>query len=324
VRLWHRLQTGRGVDARAVLREIDLLLPTFERLHDELGLANAWKQAGEAHHFLGQVETAEAAFARALDHAVRAGDEGLTVQSTSTSWLMTTAATGPRPAVEGIALCERVLAEARTPRLRTSALLELGFLNGIAGDLERASVSFEEAKLLAQELGFPLVEATVSERAGRVALLAGDAEWAERELRTCVTIVERLGARSVLSTEAAYLARALLEQGRDDEAAGFAEIAGEAASDDDLLSQILLRGARARLLSHGGEHEAAEAAARDCVELARTTDMLDQQGEALLDLAEVLDRAGRPGDAVACAGEAAEVFTRKQAVLAARRAANRA
>jgi Flp pilus assembly protein TadD len=71
------------------------------------------------------------------------------------------------------------------------------------------------------------------------------------------------------------------------------------AAPDDIASQIPQLAARARTLAARGELERAEATAREAVRLSERSDDISQQGDALIHLAAVLDRAERPGDAAA-------------------------
>ena len=101
-----------------------------------------------------------------------------------------------------------------------------------------------------------------------------------------------MGDRALLSTTAALLAQALLAQGRDEEAERFAELSEELAPADDLITQVLWRGVRARTLAGRGLIEEAERLAREAVALAETSDFVNDRGDALFDLAVVLS-AGR-------------------------------
>ena len=69
--------------------------------------------------------------------------------------------------------------------------------------------------------------------------------------------------------------------------------------------------ARAKPLGRQGEHEAAEEMARGAIRLIEPTDLLNAQGFALLDLAEVLALRSRPEEASAVAREAARRFEQK-------------
>jgi tetratricopeptide (TPR) repeat protein len=112
-------------------------------------------------------------------------------------------------------------------------------------------------------------------------------------------------------TVACDLARVLTGQGRDQEALQLVERTREAAAPDDLITQLKWRAVGARTLARLGRTERAQELAHEAVRLAEQTDALDAHGEALLDLAEVLRRTGRPGDAAQAVQEAARLFQRK-------------
>jgi hypothetical protein len=96
-------------------------------------------------------------------------------------------------------------------------------------------------------------------------LLAGAPDRAEKVARASLQAFEATGNRSQGSTRAAFVGLALVEQGRDDEALEYADIAAEWAVPDDIASQVSQLGVRARVLAGRSELAPAEAAARDAV-----------------------------------------------------------
>jgi hypothetical protein len=126
-----------------------------------------------------------------------------------------------------------------------------------------------------------------------------------------------MGEKSLLSTVAALLAGALNAQGRDDEAEGLTTVSERTAGPDDLLSQVLWRGARARARAAAGRLADAEALARAAVELAERTDYLDLRGDAATTLADVLFAAEATGEGGASARAALELYERKGNVVSA-------
>ena len=68
---------------------------------------------------------------------------------------------------------------------------------------------------------------------------------------------------------------------------------------------------RAKTLAARGDVETAEKLAREAVELIRTSDDINSQGDALIDLAEVLRVAGRPAEAAEAARDALALFEAK-------------
>ena len=59
-----------------------------------------------------------------------------------------------------------------------------------------------------------------------------------------------MGERSLLSTSAALLARALHEQGRDDEAEALCQTSERLADEQDVITHVMWRGVRARILAN--------------------------------------------------------------------------
>jgi tetratricopeptide (TPR) repeat protein len=154
-----------------------------------------------------------------------------------------------------------------------------------------------------------------------VAMLAGDAATAEAHLRRDYEGLEAMGEKGYLATTAAFLARAIAaDGGRHREAERFIEVSLEAAGGEDLSAQMVALGLRARILATRGELAEAEELARSAVALAARTDFLSQHGDALLELAFVLDAAGQASDAQAAVSEALGLYRRKGNLVAEARA----
>ena len=78
---------------------------------------------------------------------------------------------------------------------------------------------------------------------------AGDYNAAERELRWGYETLEQMGEKSLRATIAAFLADVVYKQERDDEAERLTEVSEELAAADDLVTQILWRSVRAKILA---------------------------------------------------------------------------
>jgi tetratricopeptide (TPR) repeat protein len=85
----------------------------------------------------------------------------------------------------------------------------------------------------------------------------------------------------------------LCAQGRYDESERYCQISEEASSSDDVVTQVLWRGTRGRLLTRKGNAVRAEELANSAVALASETDFLMVHADALRDRAEVLTGLGR-------------------------------
>jgi hypothetical protein len=126
-----------------------------------------------------------------------------------------------------------------------------------------------------------------------------------------------MGEKAYLSTTAAFLARAVEAQGRDEEAYELTEVAEQAGAADDFSTQVVWRGVRARLIAKGGATAEAERLAREAVMLAEQTDRLNYHGGALVDLAAVLRSAGQIGGELEALEAALELYERKCNLVAA-------
>lgn len=153
-----------------------------------------------------------------------------------------------------------------------------------------------------------------------VELTAGEAAAAARELEWGLGTFEAMGERNVWSTLAAFLALALAIDGRYEEAAETAQKTEDATAPGDIINEILYRRARVKVLAWQGALDDAEALARDAVGRAERTDMLSFHGDALLDLAAVLEALGRQQDAGTAVEEVLRLYEQKGNLVSAERA----
>jgi tetratricopeptide (TPR) repeat protein len=197
-------------------------------------------------------------------------------------------------------------------------LQPLAGLHAMRGQFSRARELLATSDAVFGELGLTLNSA-VSHHAAAVELLAEDAPAAERSLRRGYENLEAMGDRALLSTTAAFLARAVLAQGRAAEADELARLSAEMAADDDLITHILWRSARARSLAERGDAAGAEELAREATELAERTDFANTRGDALVDLGIVQSTRGRTGDAQAAFDAAVALYESKGNTVSAER-----
>ena len=162
-----------------------------------------------------------------------------------------------------------------------------------------------------EELGWTFLAAQTSFDSGPVEMLAGDLAAAEAELRRDYEALERMGETNYISTTAALLAEVLYRQGDLDGAEEHTRISEELAAQDDVSSQFRWRGVRAKVFASRGLTAEAEKLALEAVEVIRASDDLNSQGDALIDLAEVLRLGGRSAEAVAAARDALALFESK-------------
>jgi tetratricopeptide (TPR) repeat protein len=299
--------------------DVQEALSVLERLGDDQGQSRAWRLLGLDSYLRCQIGRAEDEFQRAVTHARAAADAR--VEAANLYALVQAAYWGPTPVAEGIGRCQEIRDRAEgSYRVEMSALHTLAGLHAMAGEVDRARELGEAAVQIAHKLGPNRFAALCSQFLGQVELLAGDPAAAARWLRWGAGILERMGERGLRSELTANLARALADQGQDDEALEQATLAGELAVRDDLYAQVERRGPLAAVLARRGRLEEAERVAAEAVELAADSDMLGMQAGALLDLARVLRRAGRGTEAAPLAGQALALAERKGHVVAAAQA----
>jgi tetratricopeptide (TPR) repeat protein len=170
-----------------------------------------------------------------------------------------------------------------------------------------------------EELGLEQLSAWLSQNAGWVEMLAGDADAAEQVLRHGYETLERIGAKSDLIPVGCYLAQAMCMQGRYGETERLAILIED--WDPDALPEVAsARCARAKAVARLGRTEEGERLARGAVALIDRTDFLIDQADARLDLAEVLCLVGRSEEAELPLGEALRLHEEKGNLVSAERA----
>jgi DNA-binding SARP family transcriptional activator len=302
-----RLRSGVDLDADALLEETRETVADLERLGDEQGLADAWYVLGWIPFLRCRGAETDDALRRTIEHARRAGDDGL--EERATIMLLQTLLFGPAPVPEAIRRCEDVLASNPGQLLTATACRALGGLKAMAGEPEEARELLRRDREILQSLGLEMLALFAAEVWALVELLAGDAAAAEHELQQSFERLAEFGEIAA-PTMAAILAEARWRQGRHDEAYEATEASERLAPPDDLTTQVQWRGPRAKVLAARGERDEAERLAREAVELAERTDFLNLRGDALANLAEVT-RSGLE--------DAAAAYTQKGNAAALRR-----
>ena len=297
------------------------------RLGDELGLARAWLAMALMQNWgAGGVDTitdSDAAFQNAIVHARRA--DARREESAALRWLMTNAWFGPLPAAEGIRRCREVLHGSTDRSVAAIALIELGCFLAAQGRFAEAREHYWRGYAMFEDLGQSLMVAGASQELFDIEILAGDAGTAERCLRMAVETLEEMGEHGFLATRLGCLAEAIYAQGRHPEAEDMSVRAERAAATEvrDIDAQFRWRAVRAKLLARKGEHAAAEDLMKEAVSLIARTNWLNARAGVQLDLAEVLELAGRRDDALRAIEAARALFEAKENVVAAARARDR-
>ena len=312
LRLWTDPDTGIDEVGRAGAAALDV----FERLGDELGRAKAGWMLAQEQHFRCQGGSSVRLLRAAAGHAEAGGDVALLVRILAS--LVSQAPFGPMPVSEGLALCDSVTAQASRSRTLESAVLDgRALFEAMRGRLPQARALLEQERAVLADIGDDLGLASEPLSAGGVELLAGQWARAEDHLRSACQRLGAIGERQLLSSAAAFLAQALVAQGREEEADGFSRLSEDSAAANDILAQVGWRRARARVLAHLGAVADAEVLAREALDLAESTDFLNTQGDTLMDLAAVLRLTGRRAEAEAAVGRARALYDAKENVASA-------
>jgi len=231
---------------------------------------------------------------------------------------------GPTPVPDAIKRCEEILAAAAGDRKAEAVILAfLSHLEAMQGRFDRARDLYRRSRAILQEFGMKLYAALTSLDSGPVELLAGDAEAAEVELRGDYEALDDMGERNYRATTAGLLAEALYEQAAYEEAETFARVAQQLAAEDDIASQFHWRCVLGKVFAQRERYEEAEALVLEAAEMIGRSDEPDSQGNALMDLAEVLTLAGRSAEAAERLREALLRFDSKGNVVSAGRARER-
>jgi class 3 adenylate cyclase/DNA-binding winged helix-turn-helix (wHTH) protein len=313
-----RLQRGESAGTAEAAGVIDRVVPVFERAGDYVGLCDELRLRAWLFWIEAQADAAARAWEQAAAYANRAGAEH--ERTEILRWVALSLVLGPTPVAEGIRRCEAIRREVSgNPAAAADVLQSLAALHAMEGRFDQARGLLADSSAVFEELGLTLTTVAGHDRA-LVDLLAGDPVAAEECLRAGYSTLEQMGETNLLSTSAAYLAQALLAQGRDHEAEEFARLSDELATADDLLTQILWRGVLARTLAGRDRLDEAQGLAREAVELAARTDFISHKGDALVDFAVVIRRAGHLEQARAALADALGLYQQKGNTVAAGKA----
>jgi tetratricopeptide (TPR) repeat protein len=299
-----------SVGPKKAMEEADQAIATLSTVGDHAGLARAWRLLMNTQATLGHLEEAAAAAEQLIVHATAAEERRLAARSTGViAYIL---GHGPTPALEAIERSRQLMARVEGDRKSEAVLYgPLSQLYAMQGDFGTAREYYQRGQAMLLELGAGIDSSSTSIDSARVELLAGDLGAAERELRRDHDTLATLGERYYRSTIAAMLAEVLWRKGDLDDAASFAAIAADISDEDDVLSQVTWRGARAKVLAARGKLAEAEELARGAVALVAETSDLVLHADALMDLAIVLEGAGREEETLSLRQEAAGLYERK-------------
>jgi len=318
--LRHFTDPGQAEDS--IVAEVKEAMPLLESLEDHEGQARAWRLLTLVNWQACRWGASETAANRMIQQA-RLADDSL-LQARVLPALATCALYGTRPVPDAIAICQNILERTGSDRKAAAVTTRaLAHLEAMRGRFGVARGLYRKSRASLDELGWHLEAALTSLSSGPIEMLAGDPAAAEAELRRDYAALEKMGEKHYLSTTAGYLAAALFQQGRDEEADQVATVSERLAAPDDISSQFLWRTVRGRVLARRGLLEDGEALIREALEIIGRAEEPDSQAAVCADLAEVLAAAGRRVEARAAFDRAASVFEAKGNIVSAARATER-
>ncbi len=282
-----------GMSAAEVGVRVDEALAIRRRLGEPAGIARALAAKSKVSWFLGRLREARQLADEGMEQALQAGDLGLRTHLLAGRWGMSYIMSRDldvHTAQEQLESCVRLAREHGLLDFEAGALMGQAVLAAMRGEHARSAELHRRALQMWTELGMAF--AAADPLAATEAWWVGDAEFAVAELRNAMAALHRLGDRGSLSTVAAELAHALLDLGRTEEAEDACRIAAETGASDDVVTQVELLAARARVLGQQGDPQAAQAMAREAVEQAEGSEYAQLTAVAHLALGDVLLRAG--------------------------------
>ena len=308
------IQTRGAAEQARVSDELEPLVSVFEEANDRRGAADALRLLGKLASWSGDYRTAASRQERALEHAQSVGDERR--EAAAIRFIVSDALWGPEQVESGLARCRAILDQTSNGRMRANCLVRIGGLEGMAGRFDAARAVIAEAHGIMDGLGLRHLKAHSTDVAVVVELLAGDHRAAEREARAAYAVLEEMGDRTFLATQALLIAQALEAQGRIDEADAWlttsAEIRAGDADADELVLRARIAAARGRL------DEAEDLVLTALAEGAESPVAFDL--DPFQTLAEILVRAGRGDEAREAAQESLRRFEGKGVVPLVQRA----
>ena len=219
---------------------------------------------------------------------------------------------GATPARAAIRRCTEICRLLRgDPWAEALARQPLAALHAMQSNFDEAYVLLDAAATTLAEFG-PTVDAAASHSEAYAAILAGDLDRADRQLRTGRRVLIEMGERAVLASVEGYLGLVALAQGRPAEAERKARQCRRLASADDVSPQVLWRQVHARVLASRNSPRKARILAEEAAELAATTDQLNIRADALVDLAIVCKEGADPAGSTRAVEAAIDLYREKE------------
>jgi class 3 adenylate cyclase/tetratricopeptide (TPR) repeat protein len=283
--------------------------PEIERSGDQSALASLEIVAGNIEHYRCRFDTALIAVTRARKHAREADDPWIANASRMLAGAQV--ANGSMPLDEALVWLDRDQQENRgfQPFLPVWKAFSLAY----RGEFAEARSLLTGALAQMRDRGMAVFAAITMQPAWQLETLAGDLDAAEHFARQGVEELEQLGERAWLSTQECQLGAALYALGRYEESDQWAVRGTELGGADDIFTQLLGLGVRAKVLARRGDFAGAFNLAERAVQLAAATQAPNQKAEAALALGEVLSLSGDLPGALEQSGRAVALYESKGA-----------
>jgi tetratricopeptide (TPR) repeat protein len=310
-----RLYFGSAQVAPAELFDVaERAAEVFDELGDRVGLARAWRLIAQAHYLDRRAGDCAAALEQALAHARRAR-QGFEEREI-VEWLVVSHQLGPLPAADAVERARSLLQEdwhePLIPAEIWAATVVPLAMQGRREEAEefmvRAKRAMDDAREWIWVAGFWY---------SLMYVMYGEPAEAEVELRPAYEKLKPVGETSHFSSVAHGLSNAVYLQGRYEEAERLTEDCERASRPNDVHSRIQWRSIRAKAVARQGDLDRAELLAREAVAIAEGSDFLLAHADALADLGEVLEVAGRIGEAAEALEAAVSVHEQKGHLVAA-------
>jgi tetratricopeptide (TPR) repeat protein len=290
--------------------ELEEARRTFEELRDDAALATVWTELGMIEWMPCRYDRATLAADHAIEHARRSGDKRLLDNALVP--LIAGQMFGLATPDEGLRTLDELRDDLSDSRLHESIVLSVRAMYvAMEGSFQEARRLMALAREVAEAIGAGFALAAHAEQLGHIEFYAGDDEASERAFRFNYESLEGMGDEGHKSTAAALLGRMLCDLGRFEEAEEYVEIALRIGAEDDLATQVPARSTQALVHAARGEFADAERLAREAVAMFADAESPNFQGDAWMDLAQVLRMAGKTGEAGEAAGEALAFYERK-------------
>jgi class 3 adenylate cyclase/tetratricopeptide (TPR) repeat protein len=231
-------------------------------------------------------------------------------------FLIGTACFGPSSPAEMDRIATALEARSEAiPSARRAAGSIRAAIADLAGDTDRSLELIDGLIEEFRELGDDAGQLFLAGERVRALVRGGRLRDAIAGQETCIDGFRALGLTAYLSTQLAELAWMYYDDGRAGDALRLLKEVDTITADEDVINFALTRCLRARIRSDTGDHAEAEQLAREGLSYALETDFPWIRGEAHIDLARVLARAGRGEEAHAEALAAVAEHEKKHDVV---------